>query len=72
MTDWVRSRDALLRQLREHAADCLLCDLAHPGARIHNACQNGVVLLTEWQLAKCYAEQRPAPLPQPTNTEATP
>lgn len=72
MRDWDRSRDVLLRQLREHAADCQLCDLAYPGAQIHNECDAGIVLLTEWHIAKCYAKELPTLHPQHHNREAKP
>lgn len=63
--DWSRIRDDLMHRLRDHAASCLLCDcgplgltfgLKPTGARIHSSCEPGIVLLTEWHLAKCYAQ----------------
>jgi len=58
MTDWNRLRDHLYQRLHEHVGDCLLCDRAHPGVRVHGGCEDGIVLLTEWHIAKCNAERR--------------
>ena len=70
MTDWSRLRDDLLRQLRKHVAECPLCDQAAQDALIHNTCDDGIVLLTEWFLAKQHAQGTTTH--PPTTTEAAP
>ena len=71
MTDWIKTRDRLYLRLHQHALTCPQCWPGDAtGVRIHNTCDDGIVLLTDWFIAKQHAS---APTThQPTTTEATP
>ncbi len=69
MTNWSELRDRLFQRLHRHAVDCLLCRLCTPGVHVHNACETGILLLTEWHLAKRYAEDAILGLPHTNQNE---
>lgn len=70
MTDWNKTRDRLFLRLHQHALACTHCQGDATGVRIHNTCTGGIVLLTDWFLAKQYAQGTTTH--PPTTTEATP
>ena len=64
MSYWKRFQLAVFERLRDHAVRCALCE--GPGAslpagsvRVSSDCQDGIVLLTEWFIAKHEAEREP-------------
>lgn len=63
MKDWGRISDGIYRSLFAHADGCELCrtvgDSPKPGVRVHNCCDDGIVLLTDWYLAKCHQKAAP-------------
>lgn len=73
MNCWPPVRDALYVRLHNHVKSCALCQPCAVGLHVHSACENGILLLTEWHLAKCHAETSPAcPTPPTNHHEATP